>query len=65
MSEEWFDVSYINFDEAILHGQYKAGKDAPVVAVRAILSGQQKQALEEMNFRHQQETQTLLRSMVA
>jgi hypothetical protein len=61
MSEEWFEVAYINFDEAILHGQIVV--DRAQQEVRKVLSIAEKDRIVEMNERHQREMQKLLRSM--
>lgn len=69
MSEEWFDVAYINFGEAILHGRIVDGWDENRVRkereVRVILSAEQKRAIEDMNTKHQLEMQRLLRGFAA
>lgn len=69
MSEEWFDVAYINFDEAILHGRMTEGMDEFRVwrerDVRQVLTDDQKRSIEEMNMTHQSAMQKLLRSFVA
>jgi NADH dehydrogenase FAD-containing subunit len=69
MSEEWFDVAYINFDEAILHGRMTDGMDEFHVRkereVRVVLNDAQKRLIEDMNTRHQMQMQRLLRSFAA
>lgn len=59
MSEDWFEVAYINFDEAILHG------NTADRSVRVVLSDEQKRAVENLNERHRDEMQRLLRGMAA
>lgn len=66
MPEEYFDIAYINFDEAILHGRITDGRDEfgcrKEKIVRKPLSDDQKRQIEDMNFKHQNEMQALLRS---
>ena len=68
MPEEWFDVAYINFDEAILHGRARDGRDEFGVNrerdVRVTLTDAQKRQIEDMNSDHQMAMQKLLRSFV-
>ena len=69
MPEDYFEVAYINFDEAILHGRARGEIDASGVRkereVRIVLSAEQKRAIEDMNSRHQREMQKLLREMAS
>lgn len=70
MNNEWLDIAYINFDEAILHGQivskeqydgfYMSGEKE----VRQVLTEEQKRLVEDLNFKHQQETFKLLKGFV-
>lgn len=60
MSEDWFDIAYINFDEAILWGRRADQTD-----VRIVLSDEQKRTVEDMNERHRAEMQKLLREFAA
>jgi SNF2 family DNA or RNA helicase len=67
MSDEWFEVAYINFDEAILHGQKRGVLDEYGVRseerVRVVLTDEQKRAVEDLNERHRDEMNALLRGM--
>lgn len=69
MSEDWYDLAYINFDEVILHGRRKSGVDEFGVSierdVRVVLSSEQWEAVERLSSRHQTEMQNLLRGMAA
>lgn len=69
MESEWFDVAYINYDEAILHGRVNAGRGADGVNiehdVRVVLTDEQKRDIEALNFKHQCERKALLRTMAA
>lgn len=62
MSNEWFDIAWINFTKAILHGQFvdAEGKEHEV---ETTLSDGQREAVYDMNERHAQEMKALLRSM--
>ena len=62
MENEWFEVAYINFDEAILHGQMAV--DGGEKQVRKVLSEQEKERVVDMNERHRAEMKALLRSFV-
>lgn len=64
MPEEYFDVAYINFDEAILHGRIRLGRDENFVAqekqVRLTLTDEQKKQIEDLNFEHEMAMTKLL-----
>lgn len=66
MPEEWFDVAYINFDEAILHGRMRddTAEHRVLRNVRVTLNEEQKRSIEDLNSRHQHEMNKLLRTMV-
>ena len=68
MPEEWLDVAYINFGKAILHGRITDGYDEYRVRkereIDQVLSDEQKEALYDLNTKHDRETQKLLRSFV-
>lgn len=63
MSNEWFSIAWINFAKAILHGQFvnDAGKETEI---EQVLTDSQRDAVYDMNERHQREMNALLRSMV-
>lgn len=65
MESEWFDIAYINFDEAILHGRIDEGEDEERVrrerTIRVVLNEDQKRAVEDLNFKHEREMKKLLR----
>lgn len=69
MPEEWFEVAYINFDKAILHGRIRVGfvgYDRPTEKmVEQVLTSEQKRQIEDLNFEHDQAMQKLLRSFVS
>lgn len=69
MPEEWFDVAYINFDKVILHGRVSDGFDEfrcrKERMLEQVLTEEQKNQLIDMNERHQDEMQKLLRSFVS
>jgi len=56
MPEDWFEIAYINFDKAILHGRRKDQTEVEIV-----LTDEQKRAVEDMKFRHEMAMQKLLR----
>jgi len=67
MSSEWFDIAYINYDEAILHGRINEGRDEfgcmKEREVRVVLTEAQKDAIVDLNERHCREREALLRTM--
>lgn len=67
MPEDWFEVAYINFDEAILHGRAVAGRDEFGVRherqIRRVLTDDEKRRIEDLNSKHQVEMQSLLRAL--
>lgn len=68
MPEEYFDVAYINFDKAILHGRIAVGRDEYGVMrehnVEQVLTKEQREEIEEMRCIHDEEMQCLLASFV-
>lgn len=69
MPEEWFEVAYINFDKAILHGRVMGERDENLcrkeIMIEQVLTKEQKRAIEDLNFEHDQAMQKLLRSFVS
>ena len=74
MPEEWFEVAYINYDKAILHGrarvpmligngEYFHNTHEPK-DIEQVLTDEQKNAIVDMNERHREEMQALLKSFV-
>ena len=62
MNNEWLEVSYINFDKAILHGQIiKNGKET---AVEILLNEDQKETLIYLNEAHSREMLQTLKTFV-
>lgn len=68
MPEEWFEVAYINFDKAILHGRIRVGfvgYDRPTEKmIEQVLTDHQKRQIEDLNEDHREAMQKLLRSFV-
>ncbi|WP_397604998.1 hypothetical protein [Sphingorhabdus sp.] len=68
MPEEYFDVAYINFDKAILHGRIRGGLDANRCVIEAmieqVLTEEQKREIEDLNFEHQVAMNKLLSRFV-
>lgn len=74
MPEEWFEVAYINFDKAILHGRIMKNQiisTGSMAAVRVeryveqVLTDEQKRQIEDLNSDHELAMQKLLRSFVS
>lgn len=69
MPEEWFEVAYINFDKAILHGRVMGERDENLfrkeTMIEQVLTKEQKRAIEDLNFEHELAMQRLLRSFVS
>lgn len=69
MPEEWFEVAYINFDKAILHGRVMGERDENLcrkeIMIEQVLTEDQKRAIEDLNFEHENAMQALLKSFVA
>jgi hypothetical protein len=68
MPEEWFDVAYINFDKAIMHGRVMFKNDNGFREERYIeqqLTEEQKSEIEDLNFERDMAMQKLLRSFVS
>lgn len=63
MSGEWFELAWINFTKAILHGQYIAANGA-AVEIEQVLTDEQRDQFHELNDRHADERERLLRSFV-
>lgn len=68
MPEEYFDIAYINFDKAILHGritgemdEYRCRKE---YMVEQVLTDEQKRQVEDLSSKHDIAMQRLLASFV-
>ncbi len=68
MPEEWFEVAYINFDKAILHGRIAAGIDdfrcRRQADVEQVLTDEQREQISHLGAQHHDEMQRLLASFV-
>lgn len=68
MPEEYFDVAYINFDKAILHGRITAGRDQFGCRIEAnveqVLTEDQREQIYSLNTKHQMAMDKLLSSFV-
>lgn len=68
MPEEYFDIAYINFDKAILHGRIRGGIDANRCVIEAeveqVLTEEQSEAVVAMNAKHDAALSRLLASFV-
>ncbi len=58
MGADYFDVAYINFDKAILHGRREDGS-----SVERVLTVEERQAIGEMRERQGLEMDDLLRRL--
>jgi hypothetical protein len=63
MSNEWFDLAWINFTKAILHGQYVNDAGAEI-QIEQVLTAAQRESVYDLNQRQADEMKALLRSMV-
>lgn len=69
MPEEWLEVSYINFDKAIMHGRVTDGKDEFGVRrereIEQVLTEAQRGSVNDLAADQRDEMTKLLRSFVA
>jgi hypothetical protein len=63
MSNEWFEIAYINDDEAVLHGQIVENGEER--RVRVLLSIDQRCAIEALQAKHDRELASLVREYAA
>lgn len=63
MSNEWFELAWINFTKAILHGQYIAANGAEV-QLEQVLTDDQREQVYAMNEKHEAQMKALLRSFI-
>ena len=63
MSNEWFELAWINFTKAILHGQY-IGANGSEVQLEQVLTDDQRERVYALNERHDDELKALLRSFI-
>lgn len=63
MSNEWFDIAWVNFTKAILHGQFvdDAGREQQI---ELVLSDAQRDMVYDLNEAHENKMKALLRSFV-
>ena len=68
MPEEYFNIAYINFDKAILHGRIMAGRDEhgcrKEVMIEQVLTVEQKRQVEDLQSKQDNALQRLLASFV-
>ena len=60
MSNEWFDVAWINFSKAILHGQL-VDQDGREITIERILTEEQAEMVQALNELHRTQMDGLLR----
>lgn len=61
MSNEWFDLAWINCTKAILHGQYIAD-DGSEVEIEQTLTDEQRERVYALNAKQEAAMKSLLRS---
>lgn len=62
MSNEWFDIAWINFTKAILHGQYV--DNGIEREIEQTLTDEQREQVWALNEEHDRRMEALLRSFV-
>lgn len=62
MSNEWFELAWINFTKAILHGQYL--DNGVEREIEQVLTDDQREQVYALNERHEARMKALLRSFV-
>lgn len=62
MSNEWFEIAWINFTKAILHGQYD--DDGVTREIEQTLTDEQREQVWALNEEHAARMTALLRSFV-
>lgn len=63
MSNEWLEIAYINFEKAIMHGQIVVD-DYQTIQIEQVLTQEQKTQIEDLNWKHECEMRSLLKSFV-
>ncbi len=58
MTDEWYEIAWINFTKAILHGCI--GKDQ---MIEKVLTDEQREQVYALNERHEAEMRELLREL--
>lgn len=70
MENEWLDLAYINYEKVIMHGQVIKREQhgdfrmSGEVQIEQVLTQEQKELVEDLNFKHEREMRALLRSFV-
>lgn len=69
MSDEWLELANINFDKVIMHGRITEGFDEFRVRrereIEQVLTDAQKQAVNDLQIKHNDQMRKLLRSFIA
>lgn len=58
MTDEWYEIAWINFTKAILHGCIGEGNE-----VEKVLSFDERERVYDLNEKHRQEMNALLREL--
>ena len=66
MENEWLDLAYINYEKVIMHGQIIEIVDciSRSVQIEQVLTQEQKELIEDLNYKHEREMRKLLRSFI-
>lgn len=67
MENEWLDIVCINHDKYIMHGQIDTGQIDwlnQTVQIEQVLTRDEKDAVDELLFKHEREMRSLLKSFV-
>lgn len=66
MENEWLDLAYINYEKVIMHGQITEIVDciSRSVQIEQVLTQEQKELIEDLNYKHEREMRKLLRSFI-
>lgn len=60
MSEDYFEIAWINFTKAVLHG-----RRADQTEVERELTAAEREQVYDLNAKHERETQKLLRELAS
>jgi len=58
MTDEWYEIAWINFTKAILHGCIGEGQE-----IERVLTDAERERVYDLNDRHANETKALLREL--
>ena len=67
MENEWLDIACINHDKYIMHGQIDNGQIDwlnQTVQIEQVLTRDEKDAVDQLLFKHEREFRTLLKGFI-